>query len=121
MLIIEDVQGCSIKAFLSFIYTDDIDQDEEVIDAELIYLADKYEVPGLIEFIFKRLPYMDDEVVVDCLVASDRHEVRHEVKELKQQLLKKIGCQKEKFVNNEYFRAQMVKFAPHLLLDIIAL
>ena len=48
--VLEDVQGCSIQAFLLFVYTNDIGPVKGN-DAELIYLADKYEVPGLLELI----------------------------------------------------------------------
>ena len=34
-------------------------------DADLIYLADKYDVPGLLELTLKRLPDTDDKMVVD--------------------------------------------------------
>ena len=114
-LVMKDVEGSSVKAFLSFIYTDDVDP-EEVNDAELIYLADKYKVPGLLELIFKRLPYMDDRIVIDVLVAADRHGFQ----EIKKEALKKVGAQKDKFINDEYFRAQMKKH-PDLLLDIMTL
>ena len=114
-LVMKDVEGSSVKAFLSFIYTDDVGP-EEVNDAELIYLADKYKVPGLLELSFKRLPYMDDRIVIDVLVAADRHGFQ----EIKKEALKKVGAQKDKFINDEYFRAQMKKH-PDLLLDIMTL
>ena len=114
-LIMEDVQGSSIKAFLSFLYPDNVGQ-EEINDTELIFFTDKYEVPGLLKLSLTRLPYMESKTVIDVLVVADRHNC----KELKEEALRKVGAEKETFINDKYFRSQMSK-VPYLLFDIMSL
>ena len=45
-------------------------------ESELVYIADKYELPGLLELCFQKLNEVEESMVVDILILADRHKLR---------------------------------------------
>jgi len=114
-LIIEDVKKGTIDLLLEYLYTGDITKTVEN-DSELIYVADKYEIRGLLELCFRKLPEVDDKMVVDILIIADRHNLGDFKKVAMQRILKN----KAKFLKDKDFVTK-INQTPSILMDFFQL
>jgi len=114
-LIVEDVGKDIIDAFLEYIYTGELTKNVEN-ESELIYIADKYSVPGLLEVCFHRFPEIQEDMVVDILILADRHNLE----DFKEAAVQRILANKAKFFSDEDFVNKM-KMIPHLLVELVRL
>ena len=85
-------------------------------DAELIYVADKYHIAGLMELCLRKLPEVEDNKVVDILILADRHNLEDFKKLSMQRILK----DKNKFLKDEDFVTKL-NGTPHILMDFFKL
>jgi len=112
-LIIEDVGEDIIDAFLEYIYSGELTKKVEN-ESELIYIADKYSVPGLLEVCFHRFPEIQEDMVVDILILADRHNLE----DFKKVAVQRILADKGKFFSDEDF-AKKMKMSPQLLFELV--
>jgi len=112
-LIIEDVTEDIIDAFLEYIYTGEITKKVEN-ESGLVYVADKYSVPGLLEVCFHRFPEIQENMVVDILILADRHNLE----DFKKVAIQRVLQDKAKFFSEEDFVNKM-KMVPNLLVELV--
>jgi len=112
-LIIEDVGEDIIDAFLEYIYTGEITKKVEN-ESGLVYVADKYSVPGLLEVCFHRFPEIKEDMVVDILILADRHNLD----DFKKVAIQRVLQDKSKFFSDENFVNKM-KMVPNLLVELV--
>jgi len=109
---VDDVSKSTMEEVLEFIYTGHISKDV-VSMAELIYMGDKYSLPGLLELCIHKFPEVKDEKVVDILIQADKHNLR----DLKVVALQRILMNKSKFVNEELM--EKMYSIPGLLMELL--
>lgn len=114
-MIMDDVKKETVGLLLEYIYTSEVTKKVEN-DAELIYVADKYYIAGLMELCFRKLPEVEENKVVDILILADRHNLEDFKKLSMQRILK----HKKKFLKDEDFVAKL-KETPHILMDLFQL
>jgi len=114
-MIMDDIEKETVGHLLEYIYTGGVTNKVEN-EAELIYVADKYYIPGLLEMCLRKLPEVEENKVVDILILADRHNLE-EFKKLSMQMILK---DKKKFLKDEDFVAKL-KETPHILMDLFHL
>jgi len=114
-MIMDDINKETVSHLLEYIYLGGISKKVEN-DAELIYVADKYHIAGLMEFCLHKLPEVDETKVVDILILADRHNLE----DFKKMAMQRILKNKAKFLKDEDFVAKL-KEAPHILMDFFQL
>jgi len=112
-LVIEDVGKDVVDAFLEYLYSGEVTKSVKN-ESELIYIADKYQVPGLLELCFLKLPEVQENMVVDILTLSDRHMLT----DFKKVAMQRVFANKVKFFEDENF-VEKLKLSPHLLVELI--
>lgn len=111
VLSICDVKEDTVEALLEYIYTGEITMKVEN-ESELLYIADKYEIAGLLELCFHKLPEVELDMVVDILIMADRHKLE----DFKKVAMQRIQMNKAKFRSDDNFVNKM-KQIPHLLVE----
>ena len=111
--IMDDVKKETVGHLLEYIYTGDVTNEVEN-DAELIYVADKYYIAGVMELCFRKLPEGEENKVVDILILADRHNLEDFKKLSMQMILKDKKDEDENFVGK-------LKETPHILMDLFQL
>eukprot|EP00092_Neocalanus_flemingeri_P017952 GFUD01019426.1.p1 GENE.GFUD01019426.1~~GFUD01019426.1.p1 ORF type:complete len:373 (+),score=87.58 GFUD01019426.1:79-1197(+) len=112
-LMIEDVGKDTVDVFLEYLYTGEI-KKKVANESELIYIADKYLVTGLLELCFHKLPEVDEDRVVDILILADRHNLE----DFKKVAIRRIMMNKAELFKDEEFVEKM-KMSPHLLVELV--
>merc|ERR1719154_150367 len=112
-LTIQDVGKDIVEAFLEYLYSGEVTKNVKN-ESELIYIADKYQVPGLLELCFLKLPEVQEDMVVDILTLSDRHNLT----DFKKVAMQRIFANKVEFFEDENF-VEKLKLSPHLLVELI--
>ena len=98
ILTVVDVGPNTIAVFLEYMYIGEITVEVDNMK-ELIYIADKYELKGLMEICFRRLPEVEDHMVVDFLFMADKYNF---VK-FKKEAMRRINMNKSKYMKDEKF------------------
>jgi len=111
-LSIEDVQKDTVEAMLEYIYTGEVTKMVKN-EAELVYVADKYELPGLLELCFHKLNEVDESMVIDLLILADRHKLE----DFKKVLMQRILMNKARFVQMKEFVTK-INQTPQLLMEL---
>ena len=110
---IDDTSKNTMEATLEYIYIGEITKNIENL-LEMIYIADKYDISGLMKLcLFKLLDQADDKVV-DILIQLDRQGGFDDVKKL---VMTRIVLEKSKFMKNDFFLEKM-KENPQLLIKL---
>jgi len=112
---ISDVKKNTVEALLEYLYTGEVLMKVDN-ESELIYIADKYEIAGLLELCFHKLPEVEEDMVVDILIMADRHNLAN----FKKIAMERIEMNKDKYWNDENF-ANKLKEIPSLLVEYIKL
>ena len=107
-----DVGPNTMAVFLEYLYTGEITVEVDTIK-ELIYIADKYDLTGLMEICFRKLPEVEDHMVVDFLFMVDRHNFV----EFKKEAMRRINMNKSKYMKDEKF-IEKLQEVPRLLLEL---
>jgi len=113
---LDDVSRGTIRAFLEYIYTGEVKESSVDDYSELIFMADKYHVPGLLELCFHKLPEIEDDKVLNILILADRHNLE----KFKNVAMQRIIKDKQKFLKNEDF-ATKINQVPSILMDFFQL
>jgi len=111
-MVIEDVKKDAVGAMLEYLYTGEVKKKVEN-ESELIYVADKYEIAGLLELCLHKLNEVEEDMVVDILIMADRHNL----KDFKKVAMQRILMNKSMFGVDEDFVEKM-KQTPHLLVEL---
>jgi len=111
-LSIEDVQNDTVEAMLEYIYTGGVTKKVKN-ESELVYVADKYELPGLLELCFHKLNEVDESMVIDILILADRHKLE----DFKKVLMHRILMNKARFVQMKEFVTK-INQTPLLLMEL---
>eukprot|EP00090_Calanus_glacialis_P027450 TRINITY_DN43271_c0_g1_i1.p1 TRINITY_DN43271_c0_g1~~TRINITY_DN43271_c0_g1_i1.p1 ORF type:complete len:354 (+),score=98.92 TRINITY_DN43271_c0_g1_i1:142-1062(+) len=114
-LTIEDASKSTVDAILEFIYTGESSKVVENM-SEMLYLADKYDIHGLLKYCFHHIPEVKDEMIMDILVVADRHRLE----DFKKAGMQRIIQNKTKFLNDKECTDKMIQ-APHLMLELLKL
>jgi len=109
---INDVKKDTIGAMLEYLYTGEVKKKVEN-ESELVYVADKYELAGLLELCLHKLIEVEENMVVDILIMADRHDL----KDFKKVAMQRILMNKSKFGNDTDFVEKM-KQTPNLLVEL---
>lgn len=111
-LSIEDVRKDTVEAMLEYIYTGEVTKKVKN-ESELVYVADKYELPGLLELCFHKLNEVEESMVIDILILSDRHKLE----DFKKVLIQRILMNKARFVQMKEF-VNKINQTPLLLMEL---
>ena len=111
-LIIDDIKKDTVQAMLEYIYTGEVTMKVKN-ESELIYVADKYELAGLLELCFHKLSDVEENMVVDILILADRHNLE----DFKKVAMQRILMNKSKFVKNKEF-VEKINQTPLLLMEL---
>ena len=111
-LLIDDVKKDTVKAMLEYIYTGDV-VTKVKNESELIYVADKYGLAGLLELCFHKLNEVEENMVVDILILADRHNLE----DFKKVAMQRILMNKSKFVKMKEF-VEKINQTPLLLMEL---
>jgi len=113
---IKDFEPEIVHAMIEYIYTNEVNNHHDL--AQLLYIADKYDIKGLVRSCFRAFcARLDDGLsAVDMLIAADKLN-KPEFKELAMQ---KILLEKSAFASDEEFLEKM-KIYPELLMELFKL
>ena len=111
---VEDVGPGTVAAVLEYLYTGGITAEVDV--KELIYIADKYDMKGLMELCFRKLPVIGDDMVVDFLLMADKHNFV----EYKKAIMLRINMDKAKYMEDQRVVDKILE-VPRLLLELYKL
>jgi len=113
-VVVEDMEADTLQRLLEFTYTGKVTDMQDVM--ELLYAADKYQMPGLVRECAGHLQEeLTPATAADILVLSDRHNIDS----LKQVVVKRILSDKARFMGDPEFKEKMKK-QPELLLELFA-
>jgi len=110
-----DVGPKTMAGVLEYMYTGGITSEVENM-SELIYIADKYDMEGLLEMCFKKLYEISDDEIGDVLFIAHKHNFA----EFKKAIMIRIIMNKSKFVEDQDFMEKL-KSVPDLLLELFKL
>jgi len=110
---IDDVEPDIIEAMVEYIYTGEATKQVEDLP-QLVYVGDKYELKGLVEFCFQKfnLHQDDDKLVMEMLFLADKHSLN----KFKDLAMKKILMDKAKFISDKDFMSRIEK-NPQILVE----
>merc|ERR1711874_168080 len=110
---ITDEASGTFAAMLHYVYTGKLKERQDLNN--MIYVADKYDLPGLKELLFLNMKLEDvhDEFVPDLLIIADKHQAG----QLKKLALEKIRANR-KILKEEGLQTKLANY-PHILFDII--
>jgi len=111
-LLIDDVKKDTVEAMLEYIYTGELTRKVKN-ESELIYVADKYALAGLLEICFHNLDEVEENMVVDILILADRHNLE----DFKKVAMQRILINKSRFVKMEEF-VEKINQTPLLLMEL---
>ena len=110
---VTDVDSGTFAAVLTYVYTGEL---EEGLDLNnMIYAADKYDLPRLKELLFLKIKSEDitEEFIPDLLIIADKYQADH----LKKLALEKLRANR-KVLRDEAFRVKLNNFQ-HILYDVV--
>merc|ERR1719186_1377407 len=108
-----DVGPDTMAAVIEYMYTGELTVEVDNMK-ELIYIADKYEMEGLLEICFQKLPEMGDDMIVDFLFMADKHNFV----EYRKAAMARIYAEKAKFMEDRQFMEKLTE-TPHLMLELL--
>ena len=108
---VTDVDPGTFAAVLHYIYTGELDDDQDLDINKMIYAAEKYDLDGLKELLFLKMKSGDiqEEFIPDLLIIADKYQAEP---------LKKLAL--EKIRANRKILRKLNNF-PHILFDIMEL
>ena len=112
-VIVTDVDPGTFAAMLHYVYTGELKEGLDLNN--MIYAADKYDLPGLKELLFLKMKPEDvqDKFIPDLLILADKHQAG----QLKELAIEKIRANRE-ILGDEEFKKKLANF-PHILFDLL--
>jgi len=113
LVVIEDVEPNTVELMVEYIYTGNVTKQVEDL-SKLVYIGDKYELKGLVEFCLQKFDCdQDDYQLVEMLILADKHSLD----KFKNLAMKRIIMDKDKFISDEDFLLKIEKH-PKLLIEL---
>ena len=112
-VIVTDVDSGAFAAMLHYVYTGELKEGLDLNN--MIYAADKYDLPGLRELLFLKMKPEDvqDEFIPDLLILADKHQAG----QLKKLAVEKIRVNR-KILREEGFQEKLANHQ-HILFDLL--
>ena len=112
-VIVTDVDSGAFAAMLHYVYTGELKEGLDLNN--MIYAADKYDLPGLKELLFLKMKPEDvqDKFIPDLLILADKHQAG----QLKELAMEKIRANRE-ILGDEEFKRRLAN-SPHILFDLL--
>ena len=73
---VTDVDPGTFAAVLHYIYTGELDDDQDLDINKMIYAAEKYDLDGLKELLFLKMKSEDIQFIPDLLILADKYKAR---------------------------------------------
>ena len=110
---VTDVDPGTFAAVLTYVYTGELEEGQDLNN--MIYAADKYDLPGLKELLFLKIKSEDitEEFIPDLLIIADKYEAG----QLKKLAIEKIRANR-KIVEGKKFQRKLAN-SPHILFDLL--
>ena len=110
---VTDVDSGTFAAMLHYVYTGELKEGQDLNN--MIYAAEKYDLPGLRALLFLKMKSEDvqEELIPDLLIIADKYQAGP----LKKLAIEKIRANR-KILDHEDFRRKMIN-SPHILLDLL--
>ena len=114
-VIVTDVDSGAFAAILHYVYTVELKEGQDLNN--MIYAADKYDLPGLKDLLFLKMKAEDvqEEFIPDLLILADKHQAG----QLKKLAMEKIRANRE-ILRDEEFKRKLAN-SPHILFDLLEL
>ena len=114
-VIVTDVDSGAFAAMLHYVYTGELKEGQDLNN--MIYAADKYDLPGLKDLLFLKMKAEDvqEEFIPDLLILADKHQAG----QLKKLAMEKIRANRE-ILRDEEFKRKLAN-SPHILFDLLEL
>ena len=112
---VTDVDSGTFAAVLHYVYTGQLKEGQDLNN--MIYAADKYDLPGLKDLLFLKMKAEDvqEEFIPDLLILADKHQAG----QLKKLAMEKIRANRE-ILRDEEFKRKLAN-SPHILFDLLEL
>ena len=112
---VTDVDSGTFAAVLTYVYTGELEEGQDLNN--MIYAAEKYDLPGLKELLFLKIKSEDitEEFIPDLLIIADKYQAG----QLKNLAMEKIRANR-KILRDEAFHVKFNNFQ-HILFDIMEL
>ena len=112
---VTDVDCATFAAMLHYIYTNALEDGQDIDVNKMIYAAEKYDVGGLKDLLILKMKSEDiqDEFIPDLLILADKYQAG----QLKELALEKIRANR-KILREAEFQRKLANF-PHILFDIM--
>ena len=110
---VTDVDPGTFAAVLHYVYTGELEEGQDLIN--MIYAAEKYDLPGLKELLFLKIKSEDikEEFIPDLLIIADKYQAG----QLKKLAMEKIRANR-KILEGKKFQRKLAN-SPHILFDLL--
>ena len=112
-VIVRDMNSGTFAAMLHYVYTGELKEDLDLNN--MMYAADKYDLPGLKDLLFLKMKSEDiqEKFIPDLLILAEKHQAG----QLKKLAMEKIRANR-KILRDGAFRMKLANFQ-HILFDIM--
>ena len=112
-VIVRDVNSGTFAAMLHYVYTGELKEGLDLFN--MMYAADKYDLPGLKDLLFLKMKSEDiqDKFIPDLLILAEKHQAG----QLKKLAMEKIRANR-KILGEENFQRKLANFQ-HILYDLL--
>ena len=112
-VIVRDMNSGTFAAMLHYVYTGELKEDLDLNN--MMYAADKYDLPGLKDLLFLKMKSEDiqEKFIPDLLILADKHQAG----QLKKLAMEKIRANR-KILREENFQRKLANFQ-HILYDLL--
>ena len=110
---VTDVDSGTFAAVLTYVYTGELEEGQDLNN--MIYAAEKYDLPGLKELLFLKIKSEDikEDFIPDLLIIADKYQAG----QLKKLALEKIRANR-KILEGKTFQRKLAS-SPHILFDLL--
>ena len=112
-VIVTDVDSGAFAAMLHYVYTGELKEGQDLNN--MIYAADKYDLPGLKDLLFLKMKAEDvqEEFIPDLLILADKHQAGH----LKKLAVEKIRANR-RILEEKSFQKKLGN-SPRILFELL--
>ena len=112
-VIVRDMNSGTFAAMLHYVYTGELKEGLDLNN--MMYAADKYDLPGLKDLLFLKMKSEDiqDKFIPDLLILAEKHQAG----QLKKLAMEKIRANR-KILREENFQRKLANFQ-HILYDLL--
>ena len=112
-VIVRDMNSGTFAAMLHYVYTGELKEGLDLFN--MMYAADKYDLPGLKDLLFLKMKSEDiqEKFIPDLLILAEKHQAG----QLKKLAMEKIRANR-KILREENFQRKLANFQ-HILYDLL--